>query len=504
MRIVFVPLDERPCNSKYPEMITGDYRDLEFVNLGAELLGNKKTPANIEGIWNHLNSNVQHGDSLVISMDMVLYGGLIPSRLHYLNEDDIRERLNQLRLLKNTRDIKVFASNCIMRCPTYNSSEEEPDYYEVYGKALHRKAFLEDKRDRIGLSKNEIDELSTYVIPREIIDDYESRRIFNENVNLEVLKLVKEEIIDVLVIPQDDAAQFGYTAKSQKKIIKVINELNLNDRVSIYPGADEVGCTLCAYAYNRFYSKKTKIFAFYSSTLGPTIIPLYEDRPMNETLKHHVLAINGELVYTPQEADFILAINSPGSIMQRAKEQIENQDLTYTTFRNLREFVVNIERYCSEGKRVVVCDSAYGNGGDLELLDLLDKNDLLDKITAISAWNTNANTLGTALCAGVYGCFHEKPNMYHMIYRILEDYIYQSKVRQELLNEVLPSLNCDDYEFDAQLVDVEKETEKRILSYYKKLKISNDYPIDKLRVCFPWNRVFEIDLKIRRGSLNCD
>lgn len=500
MRILFVPLDERPCNSKFPSLIANEHPKVEIKTVPLNYLGNKKEVPNVDALWDYLIENVKENDYLVVSMDTLLYGGLIPSRLHYLEESIIDQRLEKLKKLKESKKITILASNVIMRCPTYNSSEEEPDYYEEYGVALHRSAFINDKKERVGITEEEAKELLSYKIPTNIKNDYETRRSFNEETNIKILKLVKQGIIDKLVIPQDDATPFGYTAKSQKKVFAAIKELKLQSKVSIYPGADEVGSTLCGLALNLEENRKPKFFPFYSSTLGPSIVPLYEDRPMHETLKHHILAIGGELALSYEEADLILAINSPGLIMQRAKEQHNNQDLTYNTYRNLKEFVIKIKRFVNEGKKVILSDSAYGNGGDIELLKLLDEEDLLDKVVAYSAWNTNANTLGTALSTGVYALDNHEVNMLNNLYRIVEDSLYQSIVRQDILNNYLPKIERKDYQFNDRMIDVEEETSKLLKNEYKELNISKKYPLDKLVVSFPWKRMFEVNLELEVGE----
>lgn len=86
----------------------------------------------------------------------------------------------------------------------------------------------------------------------------------------------------------------------------------------IYPGADEVALSLLTRAYHDFYQFKPKVYPYYASILGPTIIPNYEDRPMYESLKSHIRVCGARIVATPQEADFILAINAPGKIMQES------------------------------------------------------------------------------------------------------------------------------------------------------------------------------------------
>lgn len=109
-----------------------------------------------------------------------------------------------------------------MRTPKYNSSDEEPDYYEVYGERIFRFGWLSDKANRENLMESEQQELEALQkeLPQEVISDYETRRHFNVNANLTNIQLVKEGIIDFLSIPQDDSAPYGYTAIDQKKFME--------------------------------------------------------------------------------------------------------------------------------------------------------------------------------------------------------------------------------------------------------------------------------------------
>ena len=131
-----------------------------------------------------IDENIEGCDNCIISIDMIVYGGLIPSRLHYLSETDALQRLELIKYLKQLKpQIKIYAYHCIMRAPSYNSSEEEPDYYENYGFALFRRKYLLDLKKRHGLNQKEKDELLGIDIPQEIITDYEQRRLLNTKIN---------------------------------------------------------------------------------------------------------------------------------------------------------------------------------------------------------------------------------------------------------------------------------------------------------------------------------
>lgn len=246
---------------------------------------------------------------------MLLYGGLLSSRLHHLTEDILEEHLDVLQELKTLNPhIKIYAFQCIMRCPQYNSSEEEPDYYEDYGYALFKKKYLEDKEERETLTSEEEIEKNSLHIPEEVIRDYEDRRLINCRMNSKTLELLENNVIDFLVIPQDDSSPFGYTAKDQKIILKEIKEKCLEFKVMVYPGADEVGMSLMTRAYNDYYQVHPKIYPFYASTLGPQVVPLYEDRPMFESLKSHILVTGARLVMDDSNANIVLAVNCPGKL----------------------------------------------------------------------------------------------------------------------------------------------------------------------------------------------
>lgn len=497
MKILLVPLDERPCNYDYPQYIAESAADTQLIIPPRKLLGEKKISANLDALWKYVDDCAQNVDAMILSMDMLLFGGLIPSRIHHLLEKNVDEYVLKVKQLKEKNPkLRIYASQCIMRCPSYNSSEEEPDYYEQYGELLFERMYLTDKKSRNETDESELETLNRITIPDEIIRDYEWRRKFNLEYNIKIAELVNDSAIDFLVIPQDDSSPYGYTALAQREVIRYLTKNDLESRINIYPGADEVGISLLARCINDINKNKTKVFSFYSSTLGPTIVPLYEDRPMDESLKYHLDVTNSYGVLTPAEADYILAINSPGKFMQESFDQ-NKRDVTYTSNRNLLYFVKEIERYISQGYRVAICDSAFSNGGDAQLIKYLDERNLLDKIIAYAGWNTNCNTLGTVLGMSIFNLESSSFNFRnHLVLRICEDYIYQAIVRQEIINDYLPKNNLSYYDFKNKQDEVEKEIGNRIYQKYNMLNISKVYPIKKLSVNMPWKRMFEVGLKI--------
>lgn len=492
MKILLIPLDERPCNYRFPQMLQDD--NLEIITPELTLLGVKKTPAFINPLQDFILENIANVDAAVLSMDMLLYGGLIPSRLHLEKEEELYKRLSIIEKIKKVNPkVKIYAFQCIMRCPQYDSSEEEPDYYDDYGYAIFRKKYLEDKQQREKLNDTEMNELVNIQIPLEIIEDYESRREKNLLMNKKALSYIKNNLIDFYVIPQDDSSPFGYTAKDQKTVLSLIKKEGLELQTMVYPGADEVSMSLITRAYNEYYQKQPKIFPFYASILGPTIVPRYEDRPMFESLKSHIRVTGAKMVQNVNDADIVLAINCPGKIMQESFD--DKKDITYSSYRELLTFCYQIKDYLDQGYKVALCDSAYSNGGDLEMLSFLDSLNVLDRLSAYAGWNTNCNTLGTVLAQCQIA--REIP-IDNIIYRIIEDGLYQAKVRKMVIENDLVELGLGYYDFKDQQNEVEHRISCQLLQNYNNYNLAKKYPIKSLDIYMPWKRMFEIGMKVTR------
>jgi len=287
---------------------------------------------------------------------------------------------------------------------------------------------------------------------------------------------------------------YGYTAISQKVVIEEVKKKKLDMKAMIYPGADEVAMSLLARAYNEYLNVEPKVYPFYSSVLGPTIVPKYEDRPMFESLKSHIRACKARIVDSAKEADIILAINSPGKVMQESFIDKNDLDITYTSYRNLLDFAYKIKDFINEGYKVALCDSAFSNGGDVQLIDYLDEMNILGSLVSYAGWNTNCNSLGTTLAQAFIGGIINTLN--NLCYRIIEDVFYQSIVRKSVVENDLVSLGLSYYDFKDQQDTVENIIGQKLQSYYDSMRLAKKYPVIINKVYMPWRRMFEIGLEI--------
>ncbi len=497
-KIVLLPLDERPCNLRYPSQIFHT-KDFQIISPSTDILGQKKSPASLEKLDQFLLDETKDADGLVVSMDMLLYGGLVPSRLHHQSKDDLIKRFNILKVIKqNNPKLKLYAFDLIMRCPQYSSSDEEPDYYGICGIDIFRTGFIGHKIELGIASEQEKEVFEKIQLNPEYLNDYTFRRQLNLEMNLNTLIFVHEGIIDFLVIPQDDAAQYGFTAKNQEVIKQAIDQYGIALKVYMYPGADEVANTLLSRMYTQIHHIQPKFYIHYPSPSCATTIPLLEDRFLDVTVRYQIRAAGGKIVSSMSESDIVLFVNASGTRMASSSSIKASRDEGLRTQRNLVDFVELIhETIENEHKVAAIADVANLNGSDHEFMQLMIQKGLALKLGAYAGWNTSSNTLGTTIPHSIQ-TWHRGQSKEHfdfLMSRYVEDYGYMTHVKGEV-NQKLGHLgmNYFDVSQNTELIQnmVEEGLHEFISMYMNPIK--NNIQIKK--VWMPWKRMFEVGIDI--------
>lgn len=154
-----------------------------------------------------------------------------------------------------------------MRNPRYSSSEQEPDYYEQWGREIHRFGFIGHKKELGIASEEECAEYDGIVsrLPQEYLADYLSRREKNIEIDKLSVDLTAQGVIDFLIVPQDDSSPYGFTAKDQQIIRRHIREKKVQLRAYMYPDSDGVQGTLLARMANMLTQKRPLVYVKYAS-----------------------------------------------------------------------------------------------------------------------------------------------------------------------------------------------------------------------------------------------
>lgn len=480
MNIAFIPIDNRPVCYTLPEQICAIDSDINLFMPKREFLGSLTKYADVEAIFGWLKKLPQM-DAIVMCLDTVAYGGLIPSRRCSDTFEKIKTRVENLKKILENKKTKIYAFSSIMRISNNNVNEEEKEYWSKWGKKIFEYSYQTHK---LGTES-----CITNVIPSEILDDYIATRKRNFEINKLYLEYQKQGLFNTLVFSKDDCAEYGFNVQEAKALEKLGG--------FVKTGADEIPLTLLA----RAIMKKLKpVSEKETSRVGKTqcshrdkcqetgikiapiflvpeckdLISNYEDVSIEKSVKGQI-ELAGCSVCEPDDADILLYVNNfedhQGEIVMKVPTQ---------TFSG---------KWQKPSKPYMVADVRFANGADNAFVKQLFEVGFDENFLGYSAWNTSANSLGSLICGAiVFKVAKMQNNVGKDFYfgrdflklqtvRLLDDWAYQANVRQQLTSP------------DEKLVkELMKPYEEKV---FEVLGVNYDTSYK-----FPWNRLFEVEVCI--------
>ena len=114
MKLAFVPIDNRPVCYTLPKLLAKIDESIEFYIPDRKYLGGLKQEADIDHLFEWLIT-LPKLDAIILSLDTLAYGGLIPSRRCPETFEQIKERIETLKEILEGKDAKIYAFSSIMR-----------------------------------------------------------------------------------------------------------------------------------------------------------------------------------------------------------------------------------------------------------------------------------------------------------------------------------------------------------------------------------------------------
>lgn len=428
MKLLFVPPDTRPPTLDFPVTLA-QATGIDPHVPPAEALPQTNQPGDLDVLAAWLERSAADADTLIVCLETLTLGGMIPARRVDDALEDAVERLELLSQLKaHHPNLRILAHGIVVRVAHGDDPIEEKPYYGRYGPDLRRYSEAFDRHiRRPDADLKEKLEQAIKTVPPDILSDWLGTRRRNYALHLRALDLTHTGVIDHLCLTLDDTSPYGLAAVDRRMLEARTDVLSLWPKVDIYPGADEVPTTLLA----RILSPEpTPVYVRYSGTLGAAAELKYEDRPAGELVKAQLRAAGCYSTETPSEAAFILAVNTPGRSQSEPAPDFETVD---TSDRNLPEFIDFIERTLNAGENVSVADVAYPNGAEARFFGML-RSLPLGRLAGFSAWNTAGNTLGSAIALGVAAAYVTDSRRWTELRfnRFVDDVLYQGEARAEL------------------------------------------------------------------------
>lgn len=481
-KLLVLPLDGRPVVHKQLEYLAS-LADWEILIPPISILGYFREAGNIEDIHLWIEGHAGSVDGFVLSLDTVIYGGLVASRICPDREADLLARCRILKSLKHKyADKPVYGFLSTMRLSNSNVNEEEKEYWSVYGQAIWKWSYYSDKfqvhsdEADLKLAKEAED-----TIPEGIQADYLGTRKRNTIITDAILDYVANGAIDRLILPQDDNTAYGFNIGEARRLKKAVADKNIEDRVLIYSGTDEVAWTLMAVLISYLEERRPRqvFLDWHYPEDASRLIPRYEDRPVGLAVAKQIQAAGAVVSSSLEDSDLILAIHT-GNCAQgdwAIGIPIEG-DKAHTV-----SWIKRLNDYQNRGFLLAIADLAYANGGDPEFfnsaIELLD----FEKIIAYGAWNTASNSLGSIAAQIQLAPLAELPDslLRLKLTRFVDDAFYQGHYRQILRRDI-----------QRNILDLNEG--KTAFRNAANQWLSRHFGSSALvkNVCFPWGRSFEI------------
>ena len=495
-RIILLPLDSRPPCRKLV-IDNGRTAGIEVIVPPDELMDYYTRPGNTQALADWLDSELENSSSAIISIDQLLYGGLIASREKQLTSADIaglRELLLSLHEKHSGKKLYCFSIAPRMNPPASMDSYQDINHLMHYSRLADRIALYDDISDREAMLA-----VSSELSP-ELIQDYCERFARNYELNLMLSELASKGVIQELFIGQDDGEQYSIPNMYLRMLKEELGKRDIKNNVIIFHGADEAALSILARIYIKEHPASRDIrpaIDFTSDDDAEAILP-YMAIGLKACAEERLDMMGLQEAGSPDEAEFTLLIHAGSSAP--AKEKLSSSCA-----------LVDITRHFTMQEAL--------------LPKLLPLSYPINSLYAYAGWNTASNSIGTALAQAVIfrGALKEAAteeealaiyhsNVINLNNRFLEDCFYL----KDGIDHVNQSLASMGYDGRYTVLDpsftlgwAQKVLDARINSSVYTLMHSQAYRasfeaevpngirklgLDNLRCTayFPWPRTFEI------------
>ena len=464
--IGIIPLDSRPCNTQYAQLL-GEMAGFHVKLPDRELLDDFTTLSQANPLWQWLEQN--KCDHYILFTNQLWNGGLIGSRslTNYADEEVFFNKLSAF--IDTHKDSTITIISVLPRLLPSQYDEELWSYQKElasYGSAWDK-----------ALQLNQLEPDLPKNVPVNLVAQYRALYETNYAFLFNLSDYAKENV--QLVIGQDDAQQYC----PSNIIYRAMNEID-NANISMLHGADELTMLTVA----KYTAIPSTLKVVYSDSADAERYYPYEAADLASIIEEKAKYVN--LSIDENAIDTLIIHTSPDSLVQ-TKTLLED----------------NYNGY------LALADVAYTNKGDIALSDILLEDVMFQKLHCYSGWNTASNTIGTILAHYAISQNYAKTDsaakaaLEFKLTRYSEDLAYQGHISNILRGE-LATLNQIDYTTAFVCTEGYANATERLTNRFTlygdklcDLVVGRQVLLPGIvvqcnkaeyKVSFPWDRAFEI------------
>lgn len=511
-KLLLVPLDGRPPCRQFV-INAGRIAGFDIVTPPSRLQDYYSQPGDTDGLRHWLQANTPAADGIILSIDQLLYGGLLASREKEKTPAEIQSMLQFLRDLHNDcPTIPIYAFSILPR----QTPQDTIDGYQERKDLLAYSRLRGRQAAGLPVDTAELTRLKAS-IPPDSMNRYLTHFKENEELNCQLLQLTKDGVLSQLILGQDDGEPYSIPNIEKNRLRQFMAEQQLTEpQVFLTHGADEIALSILAGIQNQQTGFKPRILVRYNDRSTPDCIMPYMAISTEETVQEKIALLGGSRASAPEEADFTLLVSANGAD---------------TGTMGSRMAVVRQLQSARQAQQptALVDLSKHFQPQETILPLLIDTGYPLNTLIAYAGWNTTSNSIGTALAqASLFTAAKRQStsqdesigltaaNLTFLQDRIMEDYFYL----KEDIDCINHSLQKAGYTNTADL-DLEhnwrwanamlQQAMKRQLTSYKYTKafrtpVKFTSPAGNfslmmqdmtMNISYPWPRTFEVWLQTK-------
>ena len=500
-KVVLIPLDSRPpCRDFVID--AARIASIDVITPEDKLLDYFTIPGEPSKIRQWLLDNANGTDAIIISIDQLLYGGLVAARESNLTEEDIKSLTNFLiELHEIVPNTPIYAFSILPRM----QPQQSIDNYQQRRAIMAYSRLRGRAQANLAVDDEAILEAFNEIKP-ENFESYIHHFEECENLNQRLIELTQDGILDRLVIGLDDGEQYSIQNELVDNLWQMINNSNVFEKISLLHGADEIALSLLSEVVNNSFDSKLKVCVQYNNSLTPSKVLPYMAVPIKDVINEKLSQLKLEIVDKPEYADFTLLISVNDK--DNSAEKIYNAN--------------RISNLIENGQKVALVDLSWHFDKNETLLPILiDRGVAVNSLIAYAGWNTASNSIGTAISqAVIYTKNHNFidnaiENLRFLNQRFIEDQFYLKDVIDTVNHALKKNGSYDtsyldygtEYEFATFVMETAMNKKiadhKQSRAFKAPIRIKLPDGLHKIRLKdfkadmnYPWPRTFEIKLKI--------
>ena len=484
LRIAFVPLDDRPATALFPRQVAAICgATLEMPPSAA--IGHFQTPGDPDAIGRWLDGlDVRGLTAVVLSSDMLAYGGLVASREAATPLADALYHLRPLTEFHRLHpDVPIYVFGTVMRlAPTATPQAER------YLDALTHYAQLggvaqpdDSQRAALAISRSNVPDAAFW--------DYLGARARDLDVDEALITMASADELRLLALGQDDAgSDTGLQVPDEARLHALVGRLGLQRRVLLNPGTDELGMVVVMRAVEDALSWSPAVAIDYPSGAAAAARDRLEYLPIQDTVANLAALLRARQARPSGEADFELAVNAPDP------DPAVND-----------AFLASVAQRLRDGGPTAIADLTFLTGDPVierRAFESLEAAGVASLPLAYASWNTTANSAGSALAQAAataigahFGTLDASAAATFLFERYADDYGYRLLVRDPLQAQ-LRTDGVDVYALGDDAARGESLARAMLwpvgLSIYDRDFAPHGFGHEAIAIHLPWQRTFEV------------